>query len=174
MTIVETRNPLFLPSIKSFYKIHRQKQVDVCQKANSQFVQNLFNSQRNTRGIFDETDVDSYFYLNIFDISQSQHRIVRVSKGSNKKSVDTKFFQLCDLNTQQHYILQEEVNISERELSSVVDNSRKFHKAFDKASKSLQIPLPKSKVEIGSTKSKHNLFANYYNDIIEHPNRQIR
>ena len=24
----------------------------------------------------DETDVDSYFYHNIFDISQSQHRIV--------------------------------------------------------------------------------------------------
>ena len=33
----------------------------------------------------DETDVDSYFYHNIFDISQSRHRLVRVSKGSNKK-----------------------------------------------------------------------------------------
>ena len=33
----------------------------------------------------DETDVDSYFYQNIFDISLSQHRIVRVSRGSNKK-----------------------------------------------------------------------------------------
>ena len=33
----------------------------------------------------DETDVDSYFYHNIFDISQSQHRRVRVSRGSNKK-----------------------------------------------------------------------------------------
>ena len=35
---------------------------------------------------FDETDVDSYFYHNIFDISLSQHRKVRVGKGSNKKS----------------------------------------------------------------------------------------
>ena len=34
----------------------------------------------------DETDVDKYFYHNILDISQSHHRIVRVSKGSNKKS----------------------------------------------------------------------------------------
>ena len=33
----------------------------------------------------DENDVDSYFYHNIFDISQSQHRIVRVSIGPNKK-----------------------------------------------------------------------------------------
>ena len=36
------------------------------------------------------------------------------------------------------------------------------------------MPLPKLKVEIGSTKSKDNLFAHHYNDIIEHPNRQIR
>ena len=34
----------------------------------------------------DETDVDSYSYDNIFDISQSQHRIVQVSRGSNKKN----------------------------------------------------------------------------------------
>ena len=35
----------------------------------------------------DETDVDSYFYHNILDISQSRHRIVRVSKGSNEKVI---------------------------------------------------------------------------------------
>ena len=34
----------------------------------------------------DEMDVDSYFYHNILDISQSHHRIVRISKGSNNKS----------------------------------------------------------------------------------------
>ena len=34
----------------------------------------------------DKTDVDSYFYHYILDISQSHHRIVRVSKGFNKKS----------------------------------------------------------------------------------------
>ena len=34
----------------------------------------------------DKTDVDGYFCYNILDISQSHHRIVRVSKGSNKKS----------------------------------------------------------------------------------------
>ena len=55
----------------------------------------------------DETDVDSCFYHNIFDISQSQHRIVRVSRGSNKKSFAIKLFQFCDLKIQQRYILQE-------------------------------------------------------------------
>ena len=121
----------------------------------------------------DETDVDS-FYRNIFDISQSQHRKVRVSRGSNKKSFAIKLFQFCDLRTQQRYILQEEVNVSKRELTSLVASLRGFLKTFDHASKCIQIPLPKPKIEIGSTKSKDNLFAHYYNNIIEHPNTHIR
>ena len=122
----------------------------------------------------DETDVNSYFYHNNFDISQSQHRIVRVSRGSNKKSFEIKLFQFCDSKTQQRYILQEEINISKRELTCLVDNLRDFLKTFDQAIKCIQIPLPKSKFEIGSTKSKDNLFVHHYNDIIEHQNRQIR
>ena len=122
----------------------------------------------------DETDVDSYFYHNIFDIFQSQHRIVGVSRDSNKKSFAIKLLQFCDLKTQQRYILQEEANISKRELTCLVDNLRDFLKTFDQASKCIQIPLPNPKVEIGSTKLKNNLFAHYYNDIIEHPNRKIR
>ena len=39
----------------------------------------------------DDNDVDSYFYHNIFDISQSQHRIVPVSRSSNKKIVCNQF-----------------------------------------------------------------------------------
>ena len=62
----------------------------------------------------DETDVDSYFYHNIFVNSNSQHRIVRVSRGSNKISFAKKLFQFCDLKTQQRYILQEEVNICKK------------------------------------------------------------
>ena len=122
----------------------------------------------------DETDVDSYFNPNIFDISQSQHRIVRVSRGSNKKSLANNLFQFCDLKTRQRFILQEEVNISKRELTCLFYNLSDLLKTFDQANKCIQIPLPKPKVEIGSTKSKENLFAPYYKDIIEHPNRQIR
>ena len=83
----------------------------------------------------DETDVDWYFYHNVFDISQSQHRIVRVSRGSNEKSVAIKLFQFFDLKTQQRYILQEEVNIFEGELTSLVDILRNFLETFDHAVK---------------------------------------
>ena len=121
----------------------------------------------------DETDVDSCFYYNIFDISQSQHRMFRVSRGSNKKSFAIKLFQFCNFKAQQRYVLQEESNISKRELTCLVDSLRDFLKTFDQASKCKQIPIPKPKVEIGSTKSKDNLFAHYYKDFIEHPNRHI-
>ena len=79
----------------------------------------------------DETDVDSYFHHNIFNNSQSQHRIKRVSRSSNKKSFAIKLFQFCDLKTQQRYILQEEVNISKRELTCLVNNLRDFLKTLD-------------------------------------------
>ena len=66
------------------------------------------------------------------------------------------------------------MNISKWELNCLVDNLRDFLKTFDQANKCIQITLPKPKVEIGSTKSEGNHFALYYNDIIEHLNRQLR
>ena len=65
------------------------------------------------------------------------------------------------------------MNISKRLLSSLVDSLRDILKFFDKVSKCIQIPLSKPKVEIGTTKSEDNLFAQYYIDIIEHSSRQI-
>ena len=124
-------------------------------------MQTLFILRRNTSGVLDETDVDSYFYRNVFDISQSEHRIVRVSRGFNKKSFAIKLCQFCDLKTQQRYIFQEEVIISKKELTCLFDNLRDLLRTFDQASKCLQIPLPKPKVGFGSTKSKDNLFKKY-------------
>ena len=62
----------------------------------------------------DETDVSSYFCHNIWDISQSHHRIVRVSKGTNKKSSAFKVFHFCDSFLQQRFFIREEVSISKK------------------------------------------------------------
>ena len=43
----------------------------------------------------DETDVDSFFYHNILDIALIDNRIVRVSKGSNKKNLLSNFFSFA-------------------------------------------------------------------------------
>ena len=96
----------------------------------------------------DRTDIDSYFYHNIFDISQSQHRIVRVNRGSNKKSFAIKLFQFSDLKTQQRYILREGVSISKRELTCLVNSLRYILNTFDYASKFIQIPLPNPKLRL--------------------------
>ena len=124
--------------------------------------------------ILDKTDVDSYFFHNILDISQSHNRIVRVSKGSNKKSFALKVFQFCDSKLQQRFVLKEEVSISKNEIESLLDSLGEFRKAFDQANKVTQIPLPKSNFEIGFTKAKDELFSHCYKDIVEPLNRQIR
>ena len=122
----------------------------------------------------DETIVESYFFHNILDISQSQNRIVRISKGSNKKSFAFKVFQFCDSKLQQRFILKEEVSTSKNKIESLLDSLGEFLKAFDQANKVSQIPLPKLKFEIGFTKAKDELFSQYYKDIVEHLSRQIR
>ena len=122
----------------------------------------------------DETDVDSYFFHNILDISQSHNRKVRVSKGSNKKSFAFKVFHFCDSKSQQRFILKEEVSISKHEIESLLDSLGEFLKAFDKTNKVTQIPLPKPKFEIGFTKAKDQLFSHCYKVIVEQLNIQIR
>ena len=124
--------------------------------------------------LLDETDVDSYFFHHILDISQSHNRIVGVSKGSNKKSFAFKVFQFCDSKLQQRFILKEEVSISRKEIESLLDSLGEFLKALDQANNVSQIPLPKLKFEIIFTKAKDELFSHCYKDIAEHLNRQIR
>ena len=122
----------------------------------------------------DKTDVDSYFYDNILDISQSHNRILRVSKGSNKKSFAFKLFQFFDSKLQQRFILREEVSIFKNEIESLFDSLGEILKAIDQVNRVTQIPLPKPKFEIGFTKAKDELFSHCYKDIVEHLNKQIR
>ena len=122
----------------------------------------------------DERDVDSYFCHNILDISQSHHRFVRVSKGSNKKSFAFKVFHFCDSKLQQRFILKGKVSISKKEAESLLESLGEFLKAFDQANKVSQIPLPKFKYEIGFTKAKDKLFSHCYKDIVEPLNKSIR
>ena len=122
----------------------------------------------------DKTDVDSYFYHKILDFSQSHNRIVRVSKGSNKKSFAFKVFQFCDSRLQQRFILNEEVSFSKKKIESLLDSLGQFLEAFDQANRVPQIPLPKPKFEIGYTKAKDELFNRCYKVTVEHLNRQIR
>ena len=109
----------------------------------------------------DTTDVDSYIYHNNLDITQSHHRIIRVSKGSNKNSSAFKVFHFCDSKLLQRFILKEEVSISEKKIESLLDGLGEFLKAFDQANEVSQIPLPRPKFEIGFTKAKDELLSHW-------------
>ena len=122
----------------------------------------------------DETGVNSYIYHNILDISRSHHRIVRVSKGSKKTSFAFKVFHFCDSKLQQGLFSSKKSAFSKKEIGSLLDSLGEFLKAFDRANKVSQIPLPKPKLQIGFTKAKDELFSHCYKDIVEHLNRQIR
>ena len=104
----------------------------------------------------DEADVDSYFYHNILDISQSHHGIVRVSKGSNKKSFAFKVFHFCDSKLQQRFILKEEVSISNKEIESILDSLGDFLKALIKLTKCRRFHYPNLNLRLDLQKQKKN------------------
>ena len=134
----------------------------------------LYSVDEEIPEFLDETDVDSYFYHNILDISQSHHRLVWVSKGSNKKSFAFKVFHVCDSKLQQRFFLKEEVSISKKETEFLLDSLGEFLKAFDQTNKVSQTPLPNLKFEIGVKKAKDELFSHCYKNITEQLNRKIR
>ena len=133
------------------------------------------NYEEVLESFLDETDVDSYFYHDILDIALIDNRIVRVSKGSNIKIFAFKVFQFGNLKNQQRFILEEEVSVSLKKLAAILNTLRQFLKQNDKTVKFPALhSLPKPKPEIGFTLSKDELFAQYFQDIEEHCNRQIR
>ena len=105
---------------------------------------------------FDKTDVDSFFHHNILDFSQFNHRIVRVSKGSSKKSFAFEVFQLCDSNLQQRFILKEEVSVSGKEIGYLVDSLVNFSKLLIKPTKYRRFHYPNLNLRLDLQKQKTN------------------
>ena len=122
----------------------------------------------------DEADVDSYFYHNKLDVTKTDNRLVRVSKGSNKILFAIKDFKFCDLKAQQRFFLDEEISITKKELAEFLNRLRHFSKQYDHARKATLYAPPKPLQEIGFTLWKDELFSNYYLDIKEHTDCHLR
>ena len=123
----------------------------------------------------DETDVDSYFYYNILHIALIDNLIVRASKSSNRKNFAFKHFRFCNFKNLQTFILEEELLVLLKELAGILNTLRQFLKQYDKTVKfPASYPLPKPKQEVGFNLFKDELFAQYFQSIEEHCNRQTR
>ena len=131
------------------------------------------NYEEMPEDFLDEIDSDSFFHRNIFDVSQSQHRIVRVSISSNK-ILRTEVVRILQFKETAGLYPPRRNEHFEKKLSLLVDSFHDFLETFDKASKCLQIPSSDPKIELGSTKLIDDVFAHYYIDTIERPKTQIR
>ena len=79
------------------------------------------------------------------------------------------------MKNQQNFVLEEEVSVSLKELAAILNTLRQFLKQYDKTVKFPALyPLPKPKQEIGFTLFKDELFAQIFQDIKDHCNRQTR
>ena len=104
----------------------------------------------------EETDLDGNFYHTIFDKSQSQHRKIRVSKSSKKSLLQSSCSNFA-IKRHSSVISSKKKLLYPKNLSSLVDGLHKLLRTFHETSKCLQIPLPKLKNGIASTKSEDNL-----------------
>ena len=81
----------------------------------------------------DKADVDSYFSHNILDVTKTENRLLRVSKGSNKNLFAIKVFIFCHLKAQHGFFLDEGISITKKELAAVLNRLRHFSKQYDHA-----------------------------------------
>ena len=122
------------------------------------------SSQCPEKGPFHHADVDS---------SQSHHPTVRVRTGSNRNKVSILFLRFFVCDFQQRFNPQEELSNTRKKLLSYKRTCIVFSKAYEKDSKSSQMPLTRAKVERGSNLSKDNFFSHCCKDIRELSNGQI-
>ena len=148
--------------------------VNVYQKANYSLCRLSSVYEEIPEDLLGETDIDCYCHHNILGISQSHHRIVRVSQGSSKKSFAFKVFHFSDSKLQQRFNLKEEVSSSKKETETLLDYWGEFFEAFDQANNLSPITKPQPKIVMGSTRAEDELFSHCYRDKVEQMNGKIR
>ena len=95
-------------------------------------------------------NLKNYFQHKLFDISQCRFRIVGVSKVSNNDKFAVKVPRFFDLKTKHQHFLKKVNSTSGEELAVLQDNLRDFLKAYEQATKTPHVPLPRTKIQIGS------------------------
>ena len=60
----------------------------------------------------DESDIDSYFFYSILNISTVEGRLLRLSRSSNKNLFIFKLFNFDSSKSTQQYLLAEELTVS--------------------------------------------------------------
>ena len=104
----------------------------------------------------DETDVDSYFYHNILDISQSHNQKVRVSKGSIKKIMYSKCFIFAIQSYSSDFFSRKKSAFPKRKLSLFSTVWLNFSKLLIKPTKYRRFHYLNSDLRLDLQKQKTN------------------
>ena len=124
--------------------------------------------------LLDETDIDSYFYHSISNITKKQNNLVRLSKTSNENSFKFKVFKFDCSTIQRNYSLSEEITLTRRDLEAVLDCLNDFLLQFEAARQSNFCCFPTPKASIGYRFLKDDIFCHHIHEIREPSKRQIR
>ena len=125
------------PTIMSLWKWDGPKRVDVFHEADSHIhclCELCSLERRNTGNSFGRSGGRQFFCDISFDKTQPQHRLAWDSKSSNKKFL-IRFFQACDLKTQQRHIFHERMNITKKEPGCLLKNCSIFSKVLIESAK---------------------------------------
>ena len=66
----------------------------------------------------DETDIDSYFFYNLLNISIVEGRLLRVSRSSKTNSFSFKDFKFDSSKLKQRYFHAQEITVTKQELAA--------------------------------------------------------
>ena len=143
------------------------KTVNVCEKANSKFKQNVYNLRRISGKIFwTKPTLIIIFTIIFWTLPWSTIELLELAKVPTKKVFAFKLFQFCNLKNQQRFILEGEVSVSLKKIAAFSDILRQFLKQYDKTVKFPALyTLPRPKQEIGFTLFKNKLFAHFFHDV---------
>ena len=104
----------------------------------------------------DETDVDSYFYHDNLDISQSHYLIVRLSKGSNKSLLHSKCFVFAIQSYSSDLFSRQKSAFPKRKLSLYWTVWVSFSKLLIKPTKYRRFHYPNLNLRLDLEKQKTN------------------
>ena len=122
----------------------------------------------------DETDIDSYFFYYLLNISTVEGRLLRVSRSSNKNSFTFKVFKFDSSKLKQRYFLAQELTVTKQEVAAVIYQLSDFVEQYKKVKNSNYYRLPTPKNPFGYSFATDDLFCHHVHEIREDPSRHIR
>ena len=116
-------------------------------KKHLNFLELLYKKKENISYdfLFDEIDVDSYFFHNFLDLYVVQNRVLRLSKGLFRETYPIKEFTFDSNIAYQSHKLTAELHLTRKEILFILENLKLIKKSYDNISKILFIPYPPPK-----------------------------